>query len=420
MKKLLSFVLFFLVGSTLYAGGYRVSLQGQKQLAMGHTGVAVISSAESVFFNPAGISFLDGKMNFSLGASGIIASTIYENKEYGYAHETEAGLGTPFNFYATYKANDWLSFGLGVYTPYGSSVEWEKDWAGSHLVNNIDLKAIYVQPTVAIKVSDKFSIGGGPIYVNGGVTLNKNVSQNIQNTEGERTNVTLEEKGVSAWGYTLGFMLRPIEKLNIGVNYKSKIVMKVEGGDADFENQSNSIPSNFSDGKFNAELPLPAEFTIGLSYEFCDKFLFAFDYNFAQWSAYEALVVDFDNGTPSTPTSVNARNYKDSDTFRFGLQYEATKKITARAGIYFDESPVRDGYFAPETPRNDSVGYTAGLSYKVNDKLSIDLSFLYLHFDEVENSYEYYNDPVSGQNAPFSGTYKSSVIAPGIGLSYKL
>ena len=415
MKKLLSFVLFFLVGSTLYAGGYRVALQGQKQLAMGHTGVAVISSAESVFFNPAGMSFLDGKMNFSLGVSGIMAETRFENKEFGYANNTESGLATPFNFYATYKANDWLSFGLGVYTPYGSSVEWEKDWSGSHLVNNIDLKAIFVQPTVAVKVSDKFSIGGGPIYVNGSVTFNKNLNRTLSDINGNRTNATVEQKGISAWGYTLGFMLKPIEKLNIGFNYRSKIIMQAENGDATFENVPNSLPGDFSNGSFNAELPLPAEVTLGLSYQFCDKFLFAFDYNFAQWSQYEALVVEFDN---SAGTSVSPRNYKDSDTFRFGLQYEATSKITARAGIYFDESPVQDGYFAPETPRNDSTGYTAGLSYKVNDKLSIDASFLYLHFNEIDNSYDHYQE--NGQNIPFGGTYKSSVIAPGIGVSYKL
>lgn len=417
MKKLLSFVLFFLVGSTLYAGGYRVAIQGQKQLAMGHTGVAVISSAESVFFNPAGMSFLDGKMNFSLGASGLIASTTYENKTYGDAYKTESGLGTPFNFYATYKANDWLTFGLGVYTPFGSSVEWEQDWSGSHLVNNIDLKAIFVQPTVAVKISDKFSIGGGPIYVNGSVNLNKNLTQSLSDVDGNRTNVTLDAKGVTAWGYTLGFMLKPLEKLNIGVNYRSKVIMQVEGGEADFENVPNSLPADYSDGDFDAELPLPAEFTLGLSYEFCDKFLFAFDYNFTQWSEYEALVVEFDN---DAGVSYNARNYKDSDTFRFGLQYVATKKFTVRTGIYFDESPVQDGYFAPETPRNDSTGYTAGLSYNVNDKLSIDMSFLYLHFDEVDNSYDHYRDSNSGEIAKFEGTYKASAFAPGIGLSYKL
>jgi long-chain fatty acid transport protein len=415
MKKLLSFALFFLVGSTLYAGGYRVSIQGQKQLAMGHTGVAVISSAESIFFNPASISFLDGKMNFSLGASGIIAETRFENKQYGIAENTDTPLGTPFNFYATYKANDWLAFGLGVYTPYGSSVEWEKDWSGSHLVNNIDLKAIYVQPTVAVKISDKLSVGGGPIYVNGSVTLNKNLNRSLSDTEGNRTNVTLDQKGVTAWGYTLGVMLKPIEKLNIGFNYRSKIIMEVKGGDADFENVPDFLPGDFSDANFDAELPLPAEVTIGLSYEFCNKFLFAFDYNFTQWSEYEALVVEFNN---DAPTSVNPRNYKDSETFRFGLQYEACDKLTLRTGIYFDESPVQDGYFAPETPRNDSVGYTAGLSYKVNSKLSIDASFLYLHFEEIDNSYDHYQE--NGQNVPFGGTYKSTVFAPGLGLSYKL
>jgi long-chain fatty acid transport protein len=382
---------------------------------MGHTGVAVISSAESVFFNPAGISFLDGKMNFSLGVSGILADTKYENSEFGDSFSTESGISTPLNFYATYKANDWLSFGLGVYTPYGSSVEWEKDWSGSHLVNNIDLQAIFVQPTIALKISDKLSIGGGPIYVNGAVNFNKNLSRSLTDANGNRTNVTVEQKGISAWGYTLGMMIKPIENLNIGFNYRSKVIVKAENGDADFQNVSPNLPNDLSDGSFNAELPLPAEITLGLSYKFSKKFLFAFDYNFAKWSEYEALVVEFDN---DANISTSPRDYKDSETFRFGLQYDATKKITVRTGIYFDESPVQDGYFAPETPRNDSTGYTAGLSYKINDKLSIDASFLYLHFKEIENSYDYFQE--NGQNVPFEGIYKSSVIAPGLGLSYKL
>lgn len=415
MKKLLSFALFFLVGSTLYAGGYRVSIQGQKQLAMGHTGVAVISSAESVFFNPASISFLDGKMNFSLGVSGIIGETRFENKQYGIAENTDNPLGTPFNFYATYKANDWLAFGLGVYTPYGSSVKWDKDWAGSHLVNEISLKAIFVQPTISLKISDKFSVGGGPIYANGSVEFNKNLTRTLTDTDGDRTNVTIEEKGITAWGYTIGVMLKPIDKLNIGFNYRSSIDMVVEGGSAYFQNVPNSLPGNYADGKFNATLPMPAEITMGLSYEFCKKFLFAFDYNFAKWSEYKALVVEFDN---SAGLTTNLRNYKDSETFRLGLQYEACNKLTLRTGIYFDESPVQDGYFAPETPRNDSVGYTGGLSYKVNSKLSIDASFLYLHFEEIDNSYDHYQE--NEQNVPFEGTYKSTVFAPGLGLSYKL
>ena len=43
------------------------------------------------------------------------------------------------------------------------------------------------------------------------------------------------------------------------------------------------------------------------------------------------------------------------------LYYVANDKCTFRAGWYFDESPVQDTYFAPETPRNESMGYTVSM-----------------------------------------------------------
>ena len=113
------------------------------------------------------------------------------------------------------------------------------------------------------------------------------------------------------------------------------------------------------------------------------------------------------------PTSVNPRNYKNASTYRIGTQYKASEKFTVRAGYYFDESPVQDGYFAPETPRNDSMGYTGGLTYQLNSKLGIDFSFLYLHFDEVDNSYDYVSDGSS-----FVGTYKSVVFSPVLVITY--
>jgi long-chain fatty acid transport protein len=131
---------------------------------------------------------------------------------------------------------------------------------------------------------------------------------------------------------------------------------------------------------------------------------------------YKSLDVDFDN---AIPTSFNPRNYKNSSTFRFGAQYKATEKFTLRGGYYIDESPVQDGYFAPETPRNDSVGYTGGFTYQVNSKLGIDMSFLYLHFDEVNNSYDHFDDPTTNTGlSSFGGTYKSTVFSPGIGITY--
>ncbi len=416
MKKLLLLTVFALVTAVTYAGGYRVSLQGNKALAMGHTGVAVVNSSELVFFNPAGLVYLENRLNVSVGAHGVIADIAYQNTTTGETAQTSGGLGTPAYAYISYKATDWLALGLGVYTPFGSEVRYEDDWAGSHLVNNINLEAIFIQPTVSIKLSKHFSIGGGAIFATGNVNFNRNLNRTLQNLEGERSEVTLDDTGVTKWGWTASTMFSPTEKLRIGATYRSKIILEVEEGEATFDNIPNSGLTPFEDTTFAARLPLPAEMTVGLSYQLTDKLLFAFDFNRAFWSEYESLNIDFAN--EDVPDSVNARDYKDASTYRFGLQYQATDAFTLRAGYYFDETPVEDGRFAPETPRNDSNGYTAGLTFKVGSRFEIDASFLYLHFSEVDASYDAYFE--NGNAVPFSGSYKSSAFVPGLGVTYKL
>lgn len=416
MKKIVILAVCVLATAVTYAGGYRVSLQGNKSLAMGHTGVAVIGSSELVFFNPAGLVFLENKLNISGGGFGVFSDVAYQNAETGATARTDSPVGTPFYLYGSYQATDWLALGLGVYTPYGSTVEYEDDWAGSHLVNNIDLAAIYIQPTVSIKINDQLSVGGGPIYVTGSVNFNRNLNRTLVDLEGNRSEVTIDASGVSEWGWTAGFMLKATEDLTIGANYRSEIILNAEDGDADFENVPNTPLAPFEDTTFDASLPLPAELTVGMSYRFCEKYLFAFDYNRTFWDVYNSLDIDFAN--PNIPDSQNLRNYKNSSIYRFGLQYDATSMFTLRAGYYFDESPVQEGYFAPETPRNDSNNYTAGLTVNLGDRFQIDASFLYSRFKEVDASYDYYSE--NGTAVPFRGTYKSSAFVPGLGITYKM
>jgi hypothetical protein len=62
MKKVIFLAVFTLSTVVMYAGEYRVSLQGQNSLAMGHAGVAEVNSSELVFFNPAGLVYLENKL----------------------------------------------------------------------------------------------------------------------------------------------------------------------------------------------------------------------------------------------------------------------------------------------------------------------------------------------------------------------
>ena len=414
MNRLYVIIISSCLASTAMAGGYRVALQGQKALAMGHTGVAMSESSEVVFFNPAGMTQLEADTDITGGLTLLTGETLYQNTQTNASAKTDNPLGTPINGYMSKRISDEMTWGLGVYTPYGNTVEWPTDWEGSHLVNSIELKTIFIQPTIAYQIDEKYSVGIGLAYVNGLVDFNRNLSTSLADANGDRSNVTIEASGITAFGYNLGFMAKSSDKLSLGASYRSKITLEARGESADFENIPTALQTTFPDTTFDADLLLPAELTLGLAYEYSDKTILAFDINRTYWGAYDALTVVFNNGAG---TSVNPRNYKDANIYRFGVQHQLDDQWILRGGIYLDQSPVQDGYFAPETPRNDSIGYTAGASYQYSEKVELDISFLLLTFDEITNSYDYYQE--SGTTIPFGGTYDSSVITIGFGLSYR-
>lgn len=400
-----------------HAGGYRVSTQGQKAMGRAHTGVAMSESSEAVFFNPGAMTRLIDQFTLSTGITTITSENRYQNSETGSVSSTDNPVSTPVNFYLVNQQTEQFAWGFGVYTPFGSVVEWKKDWVGSHLVNFIDLESIFLQPTFALELNDHYSIGGGPIVAISSVELNRNVDTSTVNESGERTNVTVEDSGIVDFGFLLGLHVNVSEKLDFGMSYRSEITVKSKG-DATFNNFPDALGNVFTNGgkgKYTSELPLPAELTLGLAYSLNENLLLAFDYNYTFWDVYEELEVTFSElNNPSLNPNVDKRNYKNSSTYRLGLQYVSSPKLTLRAGVYYDETPVSDGYFAPETPRTDSLGFTTGLSYKISDQFELDFSGFYLHFDEEDNSYDFSPEGV------FEGSYKVSVWSLGFGLTYRI
>src|SRR5690606_7821714 len=156
----------------------------------------------------------------------------------------------------------------------------------------------------------------------------------------------------------IGMMVNPTDKIRLGLNYRSEIIMEARGGDATYNDVPNipAMQALLQDTQFDADLPLPAEVTTGLSIQFTDKWLVAFDYNYTIWSAYKSLYIEFTSGSSSS----NPSNYKKSSPNRVGTQYKANYKYTFRSRYYFHESPEQDWYFAPETPRKDSNAFTGG------------------------------------------------------------
>jgi len=414
MKRSTLLLTTLLISPSLFAGGYRVSLQGQKALGMGHAGVAMSESSETVFFNPAGMSQLEDDFAFTGGITFVDSTIKYQNSTTNSSAETDNPVGTPVNFYLTKKYSDKISLGLGLYTPYGNTVKYNDDWVGSHLVNNITLKAIYIQPTASYKINEKYSIGFGPTLVKGEVEFNKNLSSALVDSNGNRSEVTITDSGITAYGYNIGFLAKLSDSFSWGLSYRSEITMKARGGKAKFENIPTSQQALFTDTTFDANLVLPAELNIGIAFKASDSTTIAVEVNRAYWSAYKSLDIEFAN---SVPNSVNARNYSDANTIRLGIQHDYNDSLTLRTGAYFDQSPVESGYFSAETPRNNSIGYTFGASYQMTKNLELDLSLLVLTFNEIDGSYDYILNS-DGSTSSFAGTYKSSATTLGFGINY--
>jgi long-chain fatty acid transport protein len=406
-KIIITLTLFIMIPFWSKAGGYQVNLVGIRYIGMGHIGTSLSMDAGCIFFNPGNLGFLKSKVSITGGVSGIWSYTAFRNESPSLTQaKTNNPVAPPFTLFASYKLNEKLSAGIGVYTPFGSSVRWQDNWTGRYLIQNISLKTVLVQPTLSYKITDKIGIGAGLVFAYGNVNLKKGVP--VSDTSGQEGQAHLKGHATN-WGFNAGIAFHPTEKLSIGLSYRSKINMNVKNGSADFSvptSLSSSFPAN---NTFNASVPLPANLNLGVSYQISDKLLVGVDVNFVKWNVYDSLIFDFKTNTSSLSDSRNPKEYKNSFIFRAGGQYEISKKLIARAGGYFDNTPTRSQYFSPETPDANRIGFSAGLSWKPAERLSIDLSFLFVN--ELKRTAIY-------QPANFGGTYKSYAYVPGIGLTY--
>ncbi len=377
--KLLSILGGTLLSGITYAGGFQVNLQGQKQIGMGHAGVGLARDQASIFFNPGALARIR-QNGVQVGVSPLIAKTAYQEPEPGNATaRTDNPVGTPFQVYGSYGfANDKARVGIGVYTPYGSSVNWGDDWQGRFGLNELTLQAIFIQPTFSYALTDKISVGAGPIIALGSVNLQRSIP--LQDANRQEGHVELDG-GAQGYGFNAGIYFQATENLSVGLNYRSKVTMKVKDGDATFTTPTAApIASRFPAGtQFNVTLPLPANMTLGLGLRATDQLTIAADVQFVQWSAYKSLRFDYTQAVNGSNFSENARNYQDVFIYRLGAEYAVSDKFQVRAGGYFDQSPVENGYLTPESPDANAIGLSAGLSYQLTEKLGLDASFLYLN-----------------------------------------
>lgn len=392
------------VPSAVFAQGFQVNLQGQKQIGMASAGTGLAMDEAAVFFNPGAVSMLQ-KNGFSLGDSPVLLKSSFLKAGSNQVETNGNEVAPPFQGYAVWGPKSGkYKLGLGVYTPFGGLENWGDNWSGKYSLISLNLKAIYVQPTLSIKLSDRIGIGAGIVYNHGSVNLQRAVP--ITNSNGMDSKATLKGSG-DGFGWNAGIYLKTESNITIGISHRSKVVTKITDGDAIFE-----LPASLQAGaptKFSSQLPLPATTTLGFGFYPSQKTTVAFDLNWVHWSVYKNLEFDY-NTNAVIPNTNSPRNYSDAAAIRLGINHQPTPKLDLRAGIGYAFTPVKDGYVTPEAPDANRIILSAGLGYKITSKFRFDASFMYEGIDSRTQT---------NLESNLSGTFKTNAYIPGLSISYQ-
>jgi long-chain fatty acid transport protein len=386
--------------------GFQVNLQGQKQIGMAGAGSALALDEASVFYNPGAVSMLKNN-SISAGVSPLLFKSAFQQSGTNLTEYVKDKVAPPFEVYAVWgpKSNKW-KVGLGVYTPFGGLVDWGDNWSGKYSLTSLNLKAIYVQPTLSIKLSDAVGIGAGFVYNHGDVNLQRAIPISSANGDGK---ATLKGTG-KGYGWNAGIYVKTVSDISFALTYKSKVVTKLKDGDAIFD-VPGSLRVNFPQpNTFNATLPLPATATLGVGIPFSNKTVLAIDASWVNWSVYKELAFDYATNTPTLTDTQSPRVYRDGGSIKAGLQTMVSNQFTVRLGAGYAFTPVQNGYVTPEAPDADRYLLSAGLGYSPGKHFEINASFL---FEDVQSRTQ------KNIESGLDGTFKTYVYAPGLSLTYK-
>lgn len=425
-KLLLTGGALLLGASAASASGFQVNLGGQKNNGMGGVGVALSLDQAAMFYNPGALALVRDNgvqvgVNFAMPRNAFIAESG------GGQSQLQNKMVTPANFYAAFgpKEGKW-KIGIGANTPFGSELHYAQNWEGRYSLTDINLRSVFAQLTASYAITPQLSVGAGLVMLAyGDVDLQRDVPLSAQ-SGAPTPHVTLSGKAKQTFGYNAGILFKPSDKLSLGVSYRSQVDAKIENGDVRLRDVIGSTGGNFTATTFNATLPLPATASAGVAIMPNEKLIISLEANLVYWSNYRTLDFTFSGNNNYGPTpgllggntsSSSKRFYQDAVAVRLGGQYKLTEGLTVRAGGFFDQAAVKDGYVTPETPDADRIGLSAGASYEFAKRFGIDVSFLYEDF--LKRSQTQADLLNNGTTDRVAGTYKTTIAVPGVGLYVK-
>lgn len=394
-----------------HAQGSAVMTHSSCATAMGAAGVArPCDDGSAILFNPAAIA--SQRSVVGVGWTGVTTSGSFTYDRTGETIDREEETSSvPFAF-GTYRVNDRLGVGLGVFNPYGLTVEWPLGFEGRYVSYKTLLQNIYIQPTVAYQATSWLSLGGGIDVVASSIEINQRLD--LATTElpaslapfpgatfgnfGVPSGTDFANAGLSGdgtgIGVHLGALARITDGFSVGVRFLSPVKVDFDG-DADFTQiptnatLPNGIPLDgalapqfaengpLADQGIKTHLTLPAQLVVGVAFRPLRTLHVLADYQWTGWSSFDEAPIDFQGNGPDQTLVLD---YQNTSTWRLGAELMATPALALRGGFIYNTAAEKRFSVSPLLPEAERNYITAGAGYRFDNGLGLDVG--YQHIDQ--------------------------------------
>jgi len=384
------------------AGGFYLQEQSVKGQGASNAGIgANPQDASTIFFNPAGLTDLSGP-SIETGAAVLVPSTKFSNQ--GSTAGLTAGAQAAFGGNNGGNAFDvtaipsmyaaapipgqggryWL--GLGINSPFGLADKYNDNWFGRYDSTSSALTTIEISPVFAMKVNNRLSIGGGPSFQHADAKLVAalpcpSAGFGCGAAFDPASDGTSRLEG-SSWttGFHAGALWKFDPKTNIGVNYRSAMTQGVVGS-VTVAGLGGALAANNGVRAATADLEIPDTFSLSVAHDVNPRLKLLGSANFFDWSDFKEIRVSFLNGDPD---QVTPENFEDTFSVAFGGEWKQNQNLTFRGGVQLDQTPTNDVDRGTRIPDGDRLWLSAGFSYNVTQRLSIDGAFTHIFIDDAD------------------------------------
>lgn len=419
---------------TAFASGFALIEQGVSGLGNAYAGGAAIAQdGSTIFYNPAGMTRIPSQLVASTNV--IIPNFKFKNE--GSTHLLQPVTGVPLlggnggdagvtkmvpNIYLVKKINEQVSCGLGVNSPFGLTTDYDQGWVGRYYAIKSELFTVNVNPSIAYRFNDQFSVGAGLNVSYVKADLSNAIDFGTLDAIGrlglpagalgltpQMDDGLVELKG-DDWGigWNAGMLYEFTKNTRVGLAYRSQISYTLKG-DAEFFN----VPAGlrplpiFKNGGIEAKLKTPDSLSLSLYHSFNTKWAIMGDVTWTNWSTFKELRIKFDN--PNQPESVVTTDWEDTFRFSLGATFTPTNEWTFRIGTAYDQAPTpNERLITPRIPDNDRLWLALGVGYRLNESLMFNLGYAHLFFHDAR-IYKSVSNPEDAVRGGMRGKFSGNV-----------